>query len=124
MLIAILVVALLWKRDKDKAQESADRAVKAAEEATAAAKSAADANQELHAVIVKQQQQLASVGVEVEAVPLLPPAGLPSDSKGEPPSAQIEGTKEWMATGDFVSNTFYGEWAQSGVGMFRFTFCI
>lgn len=108
VLIAIVIIALLWRRDKDKAQQSAHRAVQAAEEATAAAKSATDANRELHAIIVKQQQQLASVGVEAEAVPLLPPAGPPSDPKGGIAPAPIEGTKEWMATGDFVSNTYYG----------------
>ena len=110
LLIAIAVFAWFWKRDKDKAEASADRAVKAAEAATAAAESSAAANRELHAIISKQQQQLASVGVEAEAVPLLPPGGSPADpgaGTATGSAAPMEGTKEWMATGDFVSNTFY-----------------
>ena len=111
VLIAVAIVAYLWRRDSKKALVSAQQASKAADAAAASAEASAATNRELHAVLIRQQQQLQSAGIETEAVPLLPP-GPTSDGRGAPvtaaaASAPVEGAQEWMATGDFVSNTFY-----------------
>jgi len=108
ILIAIAIYAFLLRRDAKKSNEAADRAIKAAEAATAAAEASAAANRELYAVLLKQNQQLQSAGIAAEAIPTLPPSdddGKPGP-KGSSPNP-VEGAQEWVATGDFISNTYY-----------------
>ena len=106
ILAALAVYAFFLRRDNKKSNKVTDRAIKAAEAATAAAEASAAANRELYAVLLKQNQQLQSAGVAAEAIPPLPPPDGRSGGTKEAPSP-VEGAQEWMATGDFVSNTYY-----------------